>query len=148
MLLHQKDSFPQKNTQNLSLPQQFTIKALGRGKKKKLIENRKIHLRVTGQIIYNYIILTLAKGLTKPYYITFYHSSSSSTTTSITALPYLLSKKRNEGEVAAAAAAAAGARERVRFSIFRMDEVSGRGPVSFRGEFPIERPLLFSFGEF
>lgn len=31
-------------------------------------------------------------------------------------------------------------RDLVRFSIFRIEEVSGRGPVSFRGELPAARP--------
>lgn len=55
------------------------------------------------------------------------------------AIPYLLSKKGNPCEAAAAAAAGA-ARDLVRFSILSMEDVSGRGPVSLRGELPGARP--------
>lgn len=55
------------------------------------------------------------------------------------AIPYLLSKKLSPCVAAAAAAAGAG-RDLVRFSISRIEEVLGRGPVSFRGELPATRP--------
>lgn len=67
------------------------------------------------------------------------HHSSPQVENSTSAIPYLLSKKLNPCEAAAAAAAGAG-RDLVRFSIFRIEEVSGRGPVSFRGELPAARP--------
>lgn len=56
------------------------------------------------------------------------------------AIPYLLSKKANPCEAAAAAAAAGAAKDLVRFSIFKMEDVSGRGPVSLSGELPGARP--------
>lgn len=67
-------------------------------------------------------------------------------------IPYLLSKNLIPWDVAAAAAAAAGAaRDRVRCSILRIDdEVSGKGPVSFKGELlvvlaPLPACLLLKF---
>lgn len=56
------------------------------------------------------------------------------------AIPYLLSKKANPCEAAAAAAAAGAVRDLVRFSIFKIEDVSGRGPVSLSGELPGARP--------
>lgn len=61
---------------------------------------------------------------------------SSSQFFSNSAHPYLSSKNLRAWEAAAAGAG----NDLVRCSIFRMDDVSGSGPVSLRGEFPVARP--------